>query len=318
MFASLLDDSLKWVPNASMAIANSPSKISLPQQNPGVKTVLEYLALRFPAITKNVWQQRMADGKVHWHDGGLIDRHSLFAAQRRVYYYREVENEPVIPFAEEIIFEDELILVAYKPHFLPVTPGGEFVEECLQSRLRKRTGNQNLQALHRIDRATAGLVLFSVNPKYREHYHKLFESHRVDKAYQAVACTNSNAPSINQQWEITNRIERSGKRFLMQIVEGKPNSHSRIRCLQMHSNKALFELEPITGRTHQLRLHMLSLGWPILNDSYYPGPPVQVVPDDFSQPLQLLAQRLRFTDPLTRQVRSFSSGTDLDLINGVM
>ena len=102
----------------------------------------------------------MADGKVHWHDGSLISAHSPFAAQQRVYYYREVDSEPVIPFAEKIIFQDELILVAYKPHFLPVTPGGGYVEECLQNRLRDKTGNHQLQAVHRIDKATAGLVLF--------------------------------------------------------------------------------------------------------------------------------------------------------------
>ena len=171
----------------------------------------------------------MADGKVHWHDGSLISASSLFAAQQRVYYYREVDSEPVIPFAERIIFQDELILVAYKPHFLPVTPGGEYVEECLQNRLRNKTGNQELQAVHRIDKATAGLVLFSVNPSSRQHYHHLFESHQVNKTYQAIANTNINAPIANQQWEIKNRLEKTGTRFLMHIVEGLANSHSRTR-----------------------------------------------------------------------------------------
>ena len=296
-----------------MAIANSASKLSLPQKNPGVTTVLEYLVLKFPAISRDVWQQRMLDGKVHWHDGSLIDANTLFAAQQRVYYYREVEVEPVIPFAEKILFQDELILVAYKPHFLPVTPGGGYVEECLQSRLRNKTGNQHLQALHRIDRATAGLVLFSVNPESRQHYHHLFETHQVSKTYQAVASTNNNPPSLDQQWEIKNRMEKSGLRFLMHIVEGRPNSHSRIRCLQVSGDKALFELNPITGKTHQLRLHMLSLGWPILHDKYYPRESQAAKPDDYSKPLQLLAQQLQFTDPLTQQDRVFSSNTALSL-----
>jgi tRNA pseudouridine32 synthase/23S rRNA pseudouridine746 synthase len=296
-----------------MAIANFPSKLSLPQINPGITTVLEYLVLKFPAITSDVWQQRMVDGKVHWHDGSLISASCAFSPQQRVYYYREVESEPVIPFTEKIIFQDELILVAYKPHFLPVTPGGGYVQECLQGRLRNRTGNQQLQAVHRIDKATAGLVLFSVKPDSRHHYHNLFEAHKVSKTYQAVACTNTNFPLINQQWEIKNRLEKTGTRFLMHIVEGMANSHSRIRCLQCSADKALFELNPITGKTHQLRLHMQSLGWPILHDTYYPQLLQPVKPDDYSKPLHLLAQKLEFTDPMTLQKRSFSSNTELSL-----
>lgn len=296
-----------------MAIAKSPSKLSLPQQNPGVKTVLEYLVVKFPAITSSVWEQRMADGKVHWHDGSLINANSPFAAQQRVYYYREVDSEPVIPFAENIVFQDELILVAYKPHFLPVTPGGGYVEECLQNRLRNKTGNQQLQAAHRIDKATAGLVLFSVNPNSRRYYHHLFESHQVNKTYQAIASTNSNPPVVGQQWEIKNRVEKTGTRFLMHVVEGLANSHSRIRCLQCSADKALFELNPITGKTHQLRLHMQSLGWPLLHDTYYPQLLQPVKPDDYAKPLQLLAQQLQFIDPVTQQARSFSSNTELSL-----
>lgn len=295
-----------------MVIARAPSKLSLPQHNPGVKTVLEFLVLKFPAIPIDVWQQRMADGKVHWHDGSLIDAKTAFAAQQRVYYYREVESEPIIPFLETIIFQDDLILVAHKPHFLPVTPGGKYIEECLQNRLRHKTGNQNLQAVHRIDKGTAGLVLFSVNPDSRQQYHYLFEAHLVNKTYQAVASTVNKTPMLNHEWEIKNRLEKSKPRFLMQIVEGEANSHSRIRCLRTTAEKSLFELNPITGKTHQLRLHMQSLGWPLLNDNYYPELQPSK-PDDFSKPLQLLAQKLQFTDPVTQQLRSFSSNTELKL-----
>ncbi len=255
----------------------------------------------------------MAEGKVHWHDGSLIDADSAFAAQQRVYYYREVDREPVIPFAEKIIFQDELILVAYKPHFLPVTPGGEYIGECLQNRLREKSGNRQLQALHRIDRATAGLVMFSANPDFRQHYHRLFETHKLKKTYQAIARTANNPPMIEQRWEVRNRLEKVGTRFLMHIVEGPANSHSLIRCIRSAGDRALFELSPITGKTHQLRLHMQSLGWPILNDSYYPQLQEPREPDDFSRPLQLLAQQLEFIDPVTRESRSFSTGTELSL-----
>jgi tRNA pseudouridine32 synthase/23S rRNA pseudouridine746 synthase len=295
-----------------MVIAISPSKLSLPQHNPGVATVLEFLILKFPGITSDVWLKRMADGKVHWHDGSLISAQTLYAAQQRVYYYREVAHEPVIPFAEKIVYQDELILVAYKPHFLPVMPGGGFVEECLQNRLRHKSGNQQLQAVHRIDNDTAGLVLFSVNPYSRGHYHNLFATHQVIKTYQAIAKTNINVPSENQQWDIKNRLEKFEPRFLMHIVKGPANSHSQIRCLKKTVDRALFELSPITGKTHQLRVHMQSLGWPLLNDTYYPNLQPKK-PGDYSKPLQLLAQKIQFIDPMTQQTRCFSSNTELSL-----
>ncbi|MFT5221453.1 MAG: tRNA pseudouridine32 synthase/23S rRNA pseudouridine746 synthase, partial [Gammaproteobacteria bacterium] len=170
-----------------MVISGQPSKLSLPQINPGVATVQEYLIIKFPYIEAQVWRQRIADGKVHYHDGSLVTAQSRFQAQQRIYYYREVESEPSIPFKETIICQDEHILVAYKPHFLAVTPGGTYVNECLQNRLRCSTGIEALQALHRLDRVTAGLVMFSVNPDTRHRYHHLFATQQMHKTYQAIA-----------------------------------------------------------------------------------------------------------------------------------
>ena len=299
-----------------MSIAKHPSKLSLPQHNPGVSSVLEYLIMQFPNIKPQLWQQRMAEGKVHWHNGSLITADSPFKAQQRVYYYREVEKEPIIPFAEKIIFQDEHILVAHKPHFLPVTPGGIYINECLQNRLRDKTGLADLQAVHRLDRVTAGLVLFSVNPATRHIYHDLFVTQSINKTYQGIACINPKEDSIKQivgkQWEIKNRIVKSQPRFLMKTVEGEANSHSIIRCLQQSDDKALFELKPVSGKTHQLRLHMQGLGWPLLNDKYYPELQTESA-DDYSRPLQLLAKELSFIDPVTRELRVFSGCGELKL-----
>jgi len=295
-----------------MTISEQPSKLSLPQTNPGVATVLEYLIIKFPYIDAQIWRQRVADGKVHFHDGSLITTQSLFQPQQRVYYYREVENEPSIPFKETIIFQDQHILVAYKPHFLAVTPGGIYVNECLQNRLRRSTGIEALQALHRLDRVTAGLVIFSVNPDTRHRYHHLFETRQIHKTYQAIAKISDGENLIGQEWEIKNRIVRSEPRFRMRVAEGEANSHSVIRCLQQSTQKALFELSPVTGKTHQLRVHMQALGWPILNDKYYP----QLQPlsaDNYSAPLQLLAKELQFIDPVTQHPRCFSCDSNLSL-----
>ena len=297
-----------------MAIAKSPSKLTLPQTNPGVATVVDYLIGKFPQVDAQVWLQRALDGKLHWHDGSIITSESPYRPQQRVYYYREVESEPVIPFNETILFEDEDILVACKPAFLPVTPGGNYVNECLQNRLRVKTGLEHLQALHRIDRVTEGLVMFSVNPETCHLYHQLFATRQVSKTYQAIAKIDAGCdePVIGQQWEVINRLQPTEPRFLMQVEDGAPNSHSLIRCLDRCQDKALFELEPVTGRTHQLRVHMQTLGWPILHDRYYPSLQPESA-DNYAQPLQLLAQQLRFIDPVTLQPRAFHCGYTLNL-----
>jgi tRNA pseudouridine32 synthase/23S rRNA pseudouridine746 synthase len=295
-----------------MTISEHPSKLSLPQTNPGVVTVLEYLVIKFPYVDAEVWHQRMSDGKVHRHDGSLITTQSLFEPQLRVYYYREVKSEPTIPFKEAILFQDQHILIAYKPHFLAVTPGGIYVNECLQNRLRRRTGIEALQALHRLDRVTAGLVMFSVNPDTRHHYHQLFESRQIHKTYQAIAKIDAGKNLVDQKWELKNRIVKSTPRFLMRVAQGEANSHSKIRCLQQSTDKALFELNPVSGKTHQLRIHMQAIGYPILNDKYYP----QLQPksaDDYSAPLQLLAKELQFTDPVSQDLRHFSFDGNLSL-----
>lgn len=293
-----------------MAISEYASKLSLPQINPGVGTVLEYLIIKFPYIEAQVWRQRIKDGKVHWHDGRLITHQTRFQPQQRVYYYREVENELSIPFKEQIIFQDAHILVAYKPPFLAVTPGGIYVDECLQNRLRRSTGNKALQAVHRLDRVTAGLVMFSMNPATRHFYHDLFQTQKIRKTYQAIANIGSGEQLVGQEWQLKNRIKHAEPRFRMGVFEGQANSHSVIKCLAQSASQALFQLHPITGKTHQLRVHMQTLGWPILNDNYYP----QLQPlaaDNYAKPLQLLAKQLQFIDPVTQQSRDFNYASNL-------
>jgi len=295
-----------------MGISELPSKLSLPQTNPGVATVLEYLVMKFPYVDAQVWRQRMVDGKVHFHGGELIAAETRFQPQQRVYYYREVDSEPSIPFKETILFQDQQLLVAYKPHFLAVTPGGVYVNECLQTRLRLSTGIEGLQALHRLDRVTAGLVIFSTNPETSHLYHHLFETRKIHKTYQAIANIRDDEQLVGQEWEVKNRVVHGEPHFRMQITEGEANSHSVIRCLQQTEQQALFELNPVTGKTHQLRLHMQTLGWPILNDPYYPQLQPQAE-DDYAAPLQLLAKELAFIDPVTQQARHFSCSKNLSL-----
>ena len=295
-----------------MSIAKSPSVVSLPEAQSGVETVLDYLVIRFASISAAVWRQRMIDSKVHWHDGSLISIDTPYRAKQRVYYYREVDNEIEIPFKESIVFQNEHLVVVHKPHFLPVTPGGKYVNQCLLARLREATQCEYLQPLHRLDRVTAGLVMFSNNVETCPAYSRLFEMREIHKTYLAVACVNPKETLVGATWEVKNRIEPEPDSFKMRIVIGQPNSHSIIQCIEQQCDKALFELNPITGKTHQLRLHMQALGWPILNDKTYPVLQPEIK-DDYTKPLQLLAKRLSFVDPVSGVPMQFKSDAELVL-----
>ena len=170
-----------------MGISLHPCKVTMPPERTDCKTVLEFLASRFPQVSYELWKARMAEGKVHWKDKTPIHKDDLYAPYKRVFYYREVVQEPEIPFQEGILYQDKEILVACKPHFLPVTPSGVYVQQCLLNRLRVSTGIETLAPMHRIDRETAGIVLFSVNPETRHLYHSLFVGHgQICKSYLAL------------------------------------------------------------------------------------------------------------------------------------
>jgi tRNA pseudouridine32 synthase/23S rRNA pseudouridine746 synthase len=291
-----------------MGISNTSSVVTLPEVEKPYPSILEFLTTTFPHIASDCWAQRLVDGKLLDDIGVPITADTKYAPSKRIFYFREVENEPVIPFAETILFQDDELLVACKPHFLPVIPGGRFVNQCLLNRLRARTGIADLAPLHRIDRETAGVVIFSVNKKTRGCYHDLFMHGNVTKTYQALA--ELTVPPQTTQWVVENRIVRGEPRFKMKTVAGIANARSTIHLLEVKANRARFRLHPLTGKTHQLRLHMSALGFAIVNDRVYP----ELQPehdDDFNRPLQLLAKMLQFRDPVTGQNREFSSGREL-------
>lgn len=296
------------MPENPVSIARQASEITLPAVNNGWATVLQFLCSQFPYISETRWRERIAAGKVHWFQGELITAVTPFLPSKRLCYYREVTSEPVIPLAHQIIYQDAHLIVADKPHFLPVTPGGEYVNECLLARLQRDTGLTDIAPLHRLDRDTAGLVLFSVNPSSRPAYYQLFSQGKIYKQYQAVADLTIAAKQaeLPQHWHIENRIEKSTPRFINAIVPGEVNAISDISLLARNGNSGLFQLTPHSGKTHQLRLHMLSLGMPIMHDIYYPVLQSKQ-PPQFATPLQLLAQQLSFTDPVSQQRQQFNS-----------
>jgi tRNA pseudouridine32 synthase/23S rRNA pseudouridine746 synthase len=194
---------------------------------------------------------------------------------------------------------------------MPVTPTGRYVQQSLLVQLKRQTGFADLVPLHRIDRETAGLVLFGKRLQDRDAYHALFRDHLIHKTYHAVAGL---APHLQLPLVHTSRLVPGEPFFRTQEVPGPANSETRIALLHTDGQRALYALEPISGKRHQLRVHMNALGIPIEGDLFYPtvvrGPDAH---EDFSQPLQLLAQSVRFTDPITGQIREWASGLRLTL-----
>ncbi len=235
--------------------------------------------------------------------GQAITPHTPYRTGSRIWYYREVEAEHPIPFEAEVLFRDEHLLVVDKPHFLPMIPSGRYLQETLLIRLRKQLDLPQLTPIHRLDRETAGVVLFCLNPASRGAYQTLFERRTIAKTYEAVAPFRDDLalPLVHRSLMVAGDAF-----FTMKEVQGEPNSETRISLMRRMGNLALYQLEPHTGRKHQLRVHLAGLGIPILNDPFYP----RVLPDkgeDFDHPLQLLARSITFEDPISRETRQFSS-----------
>lgn len=287
-----------------MGLSKHPSVVTMPKTEKPYPSILTFLSGRFPAVSREIWVKRILEGKVLDEKTDRITLSTEYTPLNRIFYFREVSSEPLIPFTEKILFVDDEILVACKPHFLPVTPGGRYVDECLLNRLRSSTGIEDLAPLHRIDRETAGIVLFSVNKKSRGLYGTLFMNGKIEKTYQALSACPPHQEAAS--WNIENRIVRGTPWFRMNTVPGLVNARSTINLVEVREGRARFILHPLTGKTHQLRLHMSGLGFGILNDRYYPE--LQAEHEDiFGTPLQLIAKRLRFKDPLDGSIREFVS-----------
>ena len=278
-----------------------PSCVGLPAGN--WRSITDFLVERFPAITREVWLERMAHQLVMDEFGGLVTPQRPYPGPMRIYYYRAVDVEARIPFEEAVLYQDDHLVVADKPHFLPVTPSGQYLQETLLVRLKKRLGIDTLIPIHRIDRETAGLVLFSTQPDERNAYQAMFRDHAVTKHYEAIATWRQDLT-----WPITrkSRIVEDEPFFRQREVPGQPNSETHMDVIEKSGGSARYALSPVTGKKHQLRVHMNALGLPILNDRMYP--PVAKTPDDdYRLPLQLLAKSIAFTDPVTGQARHFQS-----------
>lgn len=286
----------------------APSRQTLPAGR--WETVLDFLSERHASVGAETWAARMRAGRVVDGAGRRVTPESPYRAGACVYYYREPEAETRVPFDERVIHLDEHLLVADKPHFLAVAPAGRFLRETLLVRLKRRTKLDTLVPVHRIDRETAGVVIFSVNPSTRGAYTSLFQRREVSKVYEALSRAR---PALDFPLTRRSRVVAGEPFFRMKEVEGEPNSETRVEVLGPREDGTLYEARPVTGRKHQVRVHLVALGIPILNDRLYPDV-LPTAPEDFSAPLKLLARSISFRDPLDGRQRYFE--TERKLVGG--
>jgi len=284
-----------------------PSCVALPSHGAG--SMLDFLAHRLQVVSRAEWLRRLQAGDVVDERGQRVDPDRPFEGGLRVYYYRSLDDEAPLPFTETVLYQDEHLVVADKPHFMPVTPSGRYLHGTLLVRLKQRLGLPELSPLHRIDRDTAGLVLLSVQQRTRGAYQALFRDRQITKHYDAIAPWRADLAFPREH---ASRLEESAQFFRMQEVQGEPNSLTRIDVLEVAAPWARYRLSPVTGKRHQLRVHMAALGLPLRNDPFYPV--VNDPPEgDYSRPLQLLARSLEFLDPVSGQPRRFDSAQTLHL-----
>ncbi|MEU6128089.1 pseudouridine synthase [Saccharopolyspora sp. NPDC047091] len=271
-------------------------------------TMRDHLVDRLPIpadeVDRMLREERVAD-----RHGRFVDATTPFAPGDLLWLRREPPVEVPVPFEPEVLHRDEHLLVVDKPHFLATTPRGGHVAETALVRLRRRLELPELSPAHRLDRLTAGLVLFTVHEAARRPYQLLFQDRAVRKEYEAIA---PHDPDLALPRVVRSRIEKERGVLQAREVPGPVNAETRVELVEHRDGLGRYRLRPATGRTHQLRVHLAALGVPILGDELYPAVRERAA-DDFTDPLRLLAKELAFDDPITGEPRRFTSRRALSL-----
>jgi len=283
----------------------APARLRLPEDGTWA-TIRDHLVDRLPRVSPARIDELL-------NEGGIVDLNGPIAPDAAyvpggaVWFHRDLPEETVVPFDIDIVYRDEHLLVVDKPHFLATIPRGQHILQTALVRLRQELNLPDLIPAHRLDRVTAGLVLFIIDPARRGAYQTLFHRRSVRKEYEAIAAYD---PTIDLPVTVRSRIIKEKHVLAAEEVAGETNAITHIELLEHDEGRGRYRLHPHTGRTHQLRLHMNSLGIPILGDDFYPVITDKPV-DDFTRPLQLLATTLEFTDPFTGNVRRFDTARTL-------
>jgi len=306
------------------------TRLRLPEEGPW-DTAMDYMMHRWGHIDPQGIEDRFDAGEIVGEGGVPLDRSTPLQHHTFIWYYRSLPPETRIPVDIAILHQDEHLLVVDKPHFLPTTPGGTYIQESALVRLRNQLDLPDLIPMHRLDRMTAGVLLFSTNPQTRGKYQVLFEKRQVQKEYECVSAAEpaEGYAAVDFPVVVRNRMTKSRSYLLAEVVDGEPNAETRIERLETFDGGASscaagttagasgspvrlarYRLEPHTGKTHQLRVHMASLGLGIINDAFYPHL-LDKAPDDYAKPLQLLARGIRFIDPISGKPVEYRSRLEL-------
>lgn len=279
------------------------TRLHLPRTGPW-STVSDYMVERFFHLDAEQLRSRFDRGEIVAFDGSALSRHTPLGAEEFIWYYREPPVELEIPFQVEVLHQDDDLVVVDKPHFLPTTPAGKYVQNSALVRLRRLLDNPDLAPVHRLDRATAGLLMFSARPQTRGAYQMLFQQRTIEKVYEAVSAKPA---GWTDPFPLTVRlhIEKLRAQVCVDVDHDRePNSETLIELLSEDDHVIHTLLHPHTGKMHQLRVHLASIGAGILHDNLYPVL-TDERPDDHDRPLQLLARELRFVDPISGKPREF-------------
>ncbi|MEV6794027.1 RluA family pseudouridine synthase [Streptomyces sp. NPDC051320] len=281
-----------------------PVRLRLPVEGAWA-TVRDHLVERLP-VAAEVVDGMLRNGEFVRADGPLA-ADAPYAPGASVWFHRDFPDEVPVPFAMDVRYRDDHIVVVDKPHFLATTPRGSHVTETALARLRRDLELPRLSPAHRLDRLTAGLVLFCVRAEERGAYQTLFRDRQVRKEYEAVAPYRH---GLGLPRTVRSRIEKVPGIVAAFETPGEPNSETLVELAEHRDGLGRYRLTPHTGRTHQLRVHMNTLGIPLLGDPFHPVV-TDPAPDDFRRPLQLLSRLLEFTDPVTGARHRFESGRTL-------
>jgi tRNA pseudouridine32 synthase/23S rRNA pseudouridine746 synthase len=252
----------------------------------------------------------LAEKRFVYETGRAVTGRDPYQPHTFVWFHRDLAEETFVPGPIHVIHHDDRIVVVDKPAFLSTIPRGRHVVQSVVVRLRAQLDLPELSPLHRLDRVTSGLLVLATERRWRGAYQSMFQRREVGKTYRALAPLLS---SLELPVTVRNHLSTRRGQWQAEVLPDSPaNAESMIALDSVIGDLGSYTLTPRTGRTHQLRMHMLGLGIPISDDPLYPV--VQdVAIDDFSRPLQLLANEVRFTDPIDGGRRRFASVRTLPL-----
>ncbi|SDM21946.1 tRNA pseudouridine32 synthase / 23S rRNA pseudouridine746 synthase [Lentzea albidocapillata subsp. violacea] len=281
------------------------ARLKLPSEG-AWPSLREHLVERLPRVAAERIDEMLAEERI-WGVAGPLGVDTPFVPDSYIWFHRDLPVEVPVPFEVGVVHQDDDIVVADKPHFLATIPRGAHIMQTALVKLRESLGLPDLSPAHRLDRVTAGLVLFVVRRELRGKYQTMFRDRLVRKEYEAIAPYD---PALELPRVVRSRIIKERGIITAFEVDGEPNAETQVSLVERRGALGRYHLKPLTGRTHQLRLHMSGLGVPIVNDDFYPVLRDRPL-DDFSSPLQLLAHTLSFVDPVSGIDRSFTSGLKL-------